>query len=167
MIRSFILTATSIIYVASISNIADAHDQSSTHKSKNRISLTTGAPNSARASIISPKDFQGIERAIIDRYKKINDGPKYPSTEGPVFFYEVKTMKISYFLLSDSSGSATVEAVENQRSYTFEAPNRENEVASKKYKYTFSPIQSKSLRLVVVNRGIKLIKENGKWRALN
>jgi hypothetical protein len=167
MIKSFILAATSIICVASISNIADAHDQSRTHKSKNRISLTTGAPSSTHARIISSKDFQGIEQAILDRYKKINDGPKYPATEGPVFFYEVKAMKISYLLLSDSSGSATIEAIENQRSYTFEAPNRENEVASKKYKYTFSPIQSKSLRSVVVNRGIKLIKENGKWRALN
>jgi uncharacterized protein involved in type VI secretion and phage assembly len=165
--KSFIIVATSIACIGAISHVADAHDRSRTHSSKNRTSLTSKEHKSSGANPIAPKDFKGIEQAILNRYKKINDGPKYPSTEGPVFFYEVKSMKISYFSLSDSSGSATVEAVENQRSYTFEAPNKENEATSKKYKYTFSPIQSKSLRFMVVNRGIKLIKESGKWRVLN
>jgi hypothetical protein len=167
MLKSIILATTSTAWLLSLSLVATAGNQINAHNSKNRIDLINRESNSSRTGAISAQDLKGINKAIVDRYKKINDGPKYPSTEGPVFFYEVKAMKISSFERSDTSGSATIDAVENQRAYTYTASKRDRGIAAKKYAYTFTPIPSEKLRFIVNNRSIKLMKENGKWRALD
>jgi hypothetical protein len=166
MLKSFILATTVTAWLLSISHVATAKERSNLHSSKNQINLINKGSNFSSTIKISAQDLKDINKAIVDRYKKINDSPKYPSTEGPVFFYEVKAMKISSFELSDASGNATIEAVENQRAYTFAASNRERGIATKKYTYIFTPILSEKLKFVVNSRSIKLIRENGKWSAL-
>jgi hypothetical protein len=165
--KSFIFATISIACILPIDNVVNARELMSDRHLVTQSNLIAKQPKVSQHNIIPAADLKGIEQAIIERYKRMNKSPEYPAASGGITFYEVKELKISSFLLFDARGSATVEAIENNRGYVFGsrdiADNNQpsNQVKIKKYKYIFSPstIDPFSVRKITIN----LSKNDGKW----
>ncbi len=169
MIKYLILSTSSIACVLSNPNIADAKNRISNHQLDRalttRSNLIVNEPQSSHINAISASDLKDIEQAVIDHYKNLNKEPIYPVASGISRFYEVKNLKIVSFSLFDTRGTARVQIVEAQRTYSFsgrEVLDKNNRVIPKKYKYTFAPSQKNSL---VRTRDLSIIKNDGKWVA--
>ena len=171
MMKSFILAATSIACILSLSNIADAGDRVIDRNSKKQLNLIADRANSAKPANISIVNLKGIEQAIIKKYQEKNKGPQYPSASGATRFYEIKSIKLtSYSSISAiTTGSAEENAIvsitEIERIYGFGSKkflDRNNQVVSGKYEYNY---QNKDIHSSTRDVEITLTKRNGKWIA--
>jgi hypothetical protein len=171
MLKSFILAATSIACILSISSVADAGDRGIDRHSKKQLNLITNLENSAKSANISAKDLKGIKQAIIKQYKEKNKGPQYPSASGATSFFEIKAIKLTSYLLPSAitngsdEGSAGVSVTETQRTYGFGSKkllDKNNQVIQRKYEYIY---ETKDISSNTRDIEIRLVKRDGKWIA--
>ena len=171
MIKLFILTATSIIWILSTSNFADAEDVGIQRSLKSQFKLNTNSQNSPEKNSITATEVKSIEGAVIEHYKKINVGPSYPATNGIATFWEVKKIKLTSFsIFGGDKGAnldmARVEIIVDERYYNFQNRNSvptATRTGSWKYEYNFAPTSINPIKSS--KTALILSKRNGKWTA--
>jgi hypothetical protein len=134
MMKSFILAATSIACIFSLSNIA------------------AGSVNIPRS------DIKGIENTLFENYKRINQEVAPEQTTGGLLrhsFVEVKDLRI----ISFTGQNATIEVVSVTREYVFYQNPSLPSTSKYKYVYERSALPDRQHQAV-----IELIKKNGKWK---
>jgi hypothetical protein len=124
MMKSFILAATSIACVLSISNNVDANDMGINIISapQNRSNLIAKKPAISSNEAVPESDLKSIRQELIAYYRKHNEEEKTRQKSGENF-YEVKKVNILKFEMRTSSSgsvekSAIIEVLQIDRAYT-------------------------------------------------
>jgi hypothetical protein len=179
MLKSFILAATSIACMLSISSIADAGDRRiDRHPTvQNRLRLISTQPESRGTQVISSADIKIISRVITEFYKSLNQKSlEMPSgsqeISGGIGFYEAKKINLTAF--DGSRNLAEIEVIETERSYSFTAKRTgvsttakssgQNQT-NKRIEYTFK--KSPNTKLSMSKHIFSLSRQNGGWKIEN
>ncbi len=155
MMKSFIIAATSIACILSLSNIAAAGERHQDSHSNHQLNLIKEKTDTLRSIDVPKKDLKGIEKAITEFYKNKNQEPQAPSVSGAHRFYEAKEISITAF----DNNSAVVKVVEVEQIYSFRAIS--TQLKNGRYKYEYDKLTS--VKPVIREQNFSLLKEKNKW----